>query len=352
MAQIMTPPADTFRLGTFSVAGCRPFAGLVLGECVIALRALQGALPGVATDFPPCDTMEALLRDWSRNFELLQQVVQTLSSGAAPELLRLFVPVSQLTVHAPVPSGGTVFCTGANYKRHVIDLIIAHQDQSELQGMTAEQKRAWGMELMERRAQTGTPFIFVKPRSSVCGPCDPVVVPYDATKPDWELELAVVIGRRARRVMRDRALEYVAGYTIVNDITLREKVFRRRDDSPELGMDFVVSKGAPSFLPTGPYLVPAAFVRDPQQLHVTLKLNGKVMQDENTSDMIFGVARLIEYISATVELQPGDLICTGSPAGNGMHYGRFIQHGDLLEGTISGLGTQRTPCVLERKRSL
>jgi 2-keto-4-pentenoate hydratase/2-oxohepta-3-ene-1,7-dioic acid hydratase in catechol pathway len=116
-------------------------------------------------------------------------------------------------------------------------------------------------------------------------------------------------------------------------------------------MDFALSKGAPSFLPLGPYLVPAAFVRDPQRLRLTLKLNGQIMQDEETSDMIFDVARLIEYISGSVELQPGDVICTGSPAGNGMHYGRFIQHGDVLEGTITGLGTQRTPCVLEPKNA-
>jgi 2,4-diketo-3-deoxy-L-fuconate hydrolase len=217
--------------------------------------------------------------------------------------------------------------------------------------MTVEQKRAWGMKLMDERAANGTPFIFIKPQSSVTGPFDPIIVPHDAKKPDWELELAVVIGRRARRVSTNQALDYIAGYTVVNDVTLREKVFRRKTDSPELGMDFAMSKGAPSFLPMGPYLVPAVFAGDPQKLRVTLKLNGKVMQDEETSDMIFSVARLIEYLSANVELRPGDVICTGSPAGNGMHYGRFIQDGDVLEGSITGpvsdLGTQRNPCVLE-----
>jgi len=187
----------------------------------------------------------------------------------------------------------------------------------------------------------------------VTGPFDSVVVPYDARKPDWELELGVVIGRRARRVSRDNALDYVAGYTVVNDITLREKVFRRKSDSPELGMDFTVSKGAPTFLPMGPYLVPAAFVGDPQKLRVMLKLNGDVMQNEETADMIFTVARLIEYVSSGVELQPGDVICTGSPAGNGMHYNRFIQEGDVLEGCITGpaieLGTQRNPCTVEKQ---
>jgi 2-keto-4-pentenoate hydratase/2-oxohepta-3-ene-1,7-dioic acid hydratase in catechol pathway len=324
-----------FKLGTFSPADGAPFVGAVLDERVMPLHELEGALAA-------CGTMLELRADWQRSFEVLCRAVE------APQAQRNARPLSELRVHAPVPKPGTIYCSGANYKKHVVDLIVAHQDQSETHGMTLEQKRAWGMKLMDERAANGTPFIFIKPQSAVTGPFDPVVVPYDAKKPDWELELAVVIGRRARRVWRDRALDYVAGYTVVNDITLREKVFRRKTDSPELGMDFTVSKGAPTFLPMGPYLVPAAFVGDPQQLRVTLKLNGQAMQDEETADMIFTVARLIEYISSGVELQPGDVICTGSPAGNGMHYNRFIRDGDVLEGTITGLGTQRNPCVLEK----
>jgi 2-keto-4-pentenoate hydratase/2-oxohepta-3-ene-1,7-dioic acid hydratase in catechol pathway len=324
-----------FKLGTFSPADGAPFVGAVLDERVMPLHELEGALAA-------CGTMLELLADWQRSFEVLCRAVE------APQAQRNARPLSELRVHAPVPKPGTIYCSGANYKKHVVDLIVAHQDQSETHGMTLEQKRAWGMKLMDERAANGTPFIFIKPQSAVTGPFDPVVVPYDAKKPDWELELGVVIGRRARRVSRDRALDYVAGYTVVNDITLREKVFRRKTDSPELGMDFTVSKGAPTFLPMGPYLVPAAFVGDPQQLRVTLKLNGQAMQDEETADMIFTVARLIEYISSGVELRPGDVICTGSPAGNGMHYNRFIRDGDVLEGTITGLGTQRNPCVLEK----
>jgi 2,4-diketo-3-deoxy-L-fuconate hydrolase len=112
-------------------------------------------------------------------------------------------------------------------------------------------------------------------------------------------------------------------------------------------MDWVASKCAPTYLPMGPYLVPAAFVPDPQSLRITLELNGQTMQDESTADMIFGVARLIETLSTFCLLQPGDLICTGSPAGNGMHYGRFLRPGDIVSGTITGLGTQKNPCVAE-----
>jgi 2,4-didehydro-3-deoxy-L-rhamnonate hydrolase len=277
-----------------------------------------------------------MLEDWPDTFAALGNVVST-----ADQL----IPLDRLRVHAPLPKPGTIYCSGANYKKHVVELILAHQGSEETHGMTLEERRAWGMRLMDARAQSGTPFIFVKPQSSVTGPFDTIAVPDVSEKPDWELELAVVIGRRARRVSRDEALDYVAGYTIANDITLRGKVFRRKTDSPELGMDFVMSKGAPGFLPLGPWLVPAAFVPDPQDLRLTLKLNGQVMQDETTSDMIFTVARLIEYLSVGVELQPGDVICTGSPAGNGAHYGRFIQEGDELEASITGLGFQRNRCI-------
>jgi 2,4-didehydro-3-deoxy-L-rhamnonate hydrolase len=335
-----TGAAQPFHLGTFSPAGCRPFAGLVMDERVIAIEAIF-----------PCATLLDVLDDWQSRFAMLREVASVLAASPSSQLGRQLRPLGELTVHAPIVNPRTVYCSGANYKKHVVDLIVAHQEQAELQGMSLEQKRAWGMKLMDERAANGTPFIFIKPQSAVTGPFDPIIVPKDAKKPDWELELGVVIGRRARRVSRDRALDYVAGYIVVNDITLREKVFRRKSDSPELGMDFTLSKGAPTFLPMGPLLAPAAFVGDPQQLRVTLKLNGKVMQDESTSDMIFTVAHLIEYLSGGVELQPGDVICTGSPAGNGMHYGRFIQEGDVLEGSITGahlgLGTQRNPCRLE-----
>jgi 2-keto-4-pentenoate hydratase/2-oxohepta-3-ene-1,7-dioic acid hydratase in catechol pathway len=155
------------------------------------------------------------------------------------------------------------------------------------------------------------------------------------------------MGRRAHRVTRQEALEYVAGYTIANDLTNRDKLARKLGDMRELGMDWVASKCSATYLPLGPYLVPASQVDDPQSLQITLKLNGEVKQDDNTSDMIFGVARLIEDLSHKVTLLPGDIICTGSPSGNGVHYNRFLRPGDIVESSITGLGTQRNPCIAE-----
>ena len=344
----------SFALGTFSAGGAdasrarASFAGVVLGDRVVALTALAPELQerGVAPE--ACTSLLSLLDDWPRTFPALQHTVHKLQEGGLAVRANDLVPLEQLRVHAPIPKPGTIYCSGANYKKHVAELIVAHASDERTKAMSLEEKRGWAMSLMDRRAESGTPFVFVKPQSTVTGPFDTVAVPEVSQKPDWELELAVIIGRHARRVTRAAALDYVAGYTIANDITLREKVFRKKTDSPELGMDFVISKGAPGFLPLGPYLVPAAFVPDPQKLRLTLKLNDQVMQDEDTADMIFGVARLIEYISAGVELQPGEVICTSSPAGNGAHKRRCIQEGDVLEGSITGLGVQRNPCVLDR----
>ncbi len=171
------------------------------------------------------------------------------------------------------------------------------------------------------------------------------MLPRDSEQHDWELELAAVIGRPARRVTRDEALDAIAGYTICNDVTTRDALIRT--DARGLGLDWLAGKCAPTFLPTGPLLVPAAHAGDPMALQITLKVNGRTMQDESTADMLFDVAALIAHISEVAELRPGDLVLTGSPAGNGAHHGVFLQPGDVMEGAITGLGVQRNRCVAE-----
>jgi 2-keto-4-pentenoate hydratase/2-oxohepta-3-ene-1,7-dioic acid hydratase in catechol pathway len=188
--------------------------------------------------------------------------------------------------------------------------------------------------------------VFIGLPSAITGPYDDVTLPTWAEKPDWELELAAVIGRPAYRVSVEEALECVAGYTIANDLTDRATVFRR--DMPQIGTDWLRSKNAPGFTPLGPWIVPAESVGDTGDLQLTLKLNGEVMQDESTKDMIFDVARMVAYASQSARLLPGDLVLTGSPSGNGMHWGRLLRDGDVMESTITGLGTQRTRCVAEQ----
>lgn len=344
------PATRAFRLGTFSAAGSAPFAGLELDGKALGLNAAAGFLQSQGLSLRGADSILSLLQHWADNFPVLQRLADALGPGGDARLQSQAVPVSGLRLHPPVDVPRNIYCSGANYKKHVVDIIVA-QAMVETQNMTPAQRHAFGTRKMDERIANGTPYFFCKPQSAIVGPFDPVVIPADIETADWELELGVIIGRRARRVSRERALDYVAGYTVINDITSRELVNRREGDVREMGMNWVLSKGSPTFLPIGPYLVPAAFVGDPQQLRLTLRLNGEAMQDERTDDMIFGVARLIENLSSACELLPGDLICTGSPAGNGVHYKRFLKPGDVLEGEITaagiGFGIQRNPCVAE-----
>ncbi len=332
-----------FSLGTFSVAGCSPFAGIVIGDRVMAVTALQPFCQEPDRLLLTPETVFGLLQAWDRNFPVLLAAIDEMqhANEQSVESVRL----DSVKTHAPVLYPRQIFCAGANYRQHVIDLAVA-QGHGADDTLSLAERRASAERIMDERIASGSPYAFTKIPSAITGPYDPIVLPADTTQADWELELGVIIGRAARHVSRTEALSYVAGYTIVNDLTSRDKVYRA--DMKAIGTDWLASKSPPGFLPMGPYLVPSAFVVDPQQLHLTLKLNGQVMQDEGTDDMIFGVARLIEYISHHVQLWPGDLICTGSPRGNGMHYNRFLRPGDVLEGTISGLGTQRNTCIAEK----
>jgi 2-keto-4-pentenoate hydratase/2-oxohepta-3-ene-1,7-dioic acid hydratase in catechol pathway len=240
-----------------------------------------------------------------------------------------------------------VFCTGANYKKHVVGLVMGDPTMrtAEHENLSPEELRQRTEAMMDQRAKA-LPFVFLKLPSCVVGPRDEVILPKNVEKPDWELELGVVIGKRAHRVTAAEAMDYVAGFAVVNDVTAREHVFRR--DGSAIGADWLSGKCFPTFLPFGPMIVPKEQAGDPYDLMITLKVNGKTYQDENTSDMMASIERQIEYLSNRVVLEPGDLICTGSPYGNGSAFGVFLKPGDVMEGTITGLGTQRNRCVAEK----
>ncbi|MGW5665314.1 fumarylacetoacetate hydrolase family protein [Streptomyces sp. NPDC003758] len=321
----LAQPVGLFALGTLSAPDGKRFPGLVVRDRVLDLSQ--------ALAWEPADVRSVLER-WEETLPVLH----TLAGEAALEWQRL----DSLRVHAPVEPR-QIFQSGANYRQHVIDLEVAHRSPDDPR--TVEEARAEIAAVMDRRAAEDLPYVFIGLPSAITGPYDDVVLPAWAEQPDWELELAAVIARPAHRVSVDDALEYVAGYTIANDLTDRATVFRR--DMKAIGTDWLRSKNAPGFTPLGPWIVPAESITDPGDLRVTLKLNGKTMQDESTKDMLFGIARLVSYISQTARLLPGDLVLTGSPAGNGIHWGRLLRDGDVMEGSITGLGVQRTRCVAE-----
>lgn len=334
--------SSPFALGTFSVAGSPPFPGLVMAERVIGLYGLVPLCKQLGGDLRVAGTLLSLLDEWQSNEPALRLLASHLADRAGA-FDAMSVPVSALKVHAPLEQPRQIFCSGANYRKHVIDLIVDQARDPETRTMNREERLAYGVRLMDERSAKGTPYIFSKAWSSITGPFDPIPLPVNVEQPDWELELVVVIGKPAFHVTRAAAYDYVAGYTICNDITNRELVHRQ--DLKALGSDWVMGKCMPGYLPMGPYLVPAAFVPQPQDVRITLKLNGEVKQDESTADMIFDIPRLIEYLTSRVRLWPGDLLLTGSPSGNGSHTNRFLRVGDVLEGSIAGLGTQRNLCV-------
>ena len=200
---------------------------------------------------------------------------------------------------------------------------------------------AVGLNYSDHAAEAGMPvpsepILFMKTTTSIIGPNDPVVLPKDAHKGDWEVELGIVIGSTARYVPEDRALDYVAGYSVVNDVSERSFQLER-------GSQWDRGKGCDTFGPIGPYLVTTDEVPNPQALDMWLDLNGQRMQTGNTRTMIFGAAFLVSYISRFMTLLPGDIIATGTPPGVGL--GKkppvFLKAGDVMTLGLKGLGEQR-----------
>jgi 2-keto-4-pentenoate hydratase/2-oxohepta-3-ene-1,7-dioic acid hydratase in catechol pathway len=215
------------------------------------------------------------------------------------------VALEEARLTAPVPRPGKLICIGANYRDHAAES---------------------GMAIPE------TPIIFSKFATAVVGPEDAVVIPPSCTQPDYEAELAVVIGRRAKSVPKNKAYEHVFGYCAFNDVSARD--FQFSDKQWQRG------KSCDTFAPIGPFVATRDEIKDPHTLAIKLRLNGEVMQSSRTDQLIFGVPELIEFLSASITLEPGDVIATGTPAGCG--FARkpplYLKPGDRMEVEVEGLG--------------
>lgn len=202
-----------------------------------------------------------------------------------------------------------------------------------------------GLNFSDHAEETGAtppdePIIFFKASSAICGPDDNLVIPRKSRKTDWEVELGVVVGKRASYVSEEDALDHVAGYVLHNDYSEREFQIER-------GGQWVKGKSCDSFAPIGPYVATPDELGDVNNLRMWLKVNGETMQDGNTSNLIFKIPKLISYLSEFMTLLPGDFISTGTPAGVGlgMNPARFLNAGDAIELGIDGLGEQRQEAV-------
>lgn len=254
----------------------------------------------------------------------LSYVVSDLEGAALePESLRRIETIARSrelpVIQEPVRLGSCVgrsskiICVGLNYHEHI---------------------REVGAEV------PAEPVLFMKATTALCGPFDDVIIPPGAEAVDWEVELGVVIGSRATRIAPERALEHVAGYCVVNDLSERDWQLRGTGQ-------WVKGKSADTFAPIGPWLVTADEAGDPQKLGMRLSVNGESQQASNTQDMVFGVQHIVSYISRFMTLLPGDLICTGTPPGVGMGKKppRYLVAGDVVELEIDRLGIQRQRCI-------
>jgi 2-keto-4-pentenoate hydratase/2-oxohepta-3-ene-1,7-dioic acid hydratase in catechol pathway len=231
-------------------------------------------------------------------------------------------PLADVRLLAPLIRPPKLLALAANYQDHITESGGARVDKTGL-----------------------APKLFLKPSSAIIGPDQPVVLPEVSQTVDWELELAVVVGRRARNVPVEQALGAVAGYTIVNDVSARTVDYggARSDYAWRDYFDWLMGKWLDGFAPLGPYLLTADEVPDPQNLDLRLTVDGTQRQCANTRDMIFSVAEIIAFASRLMTLEPGDIIATGTPSGVGDATGTYLRAGNVMEATITGLGTLRTP---------
>jgi 2-keto-4-pentenoate hydratase/2-oxohepta-3-ene-1,7-dioic acid hydratase in catechol pathway len=190
------------------------------------------------------------------------------------------------------------------------------------------------------------PYFFSKFQNAIIGPEDPIIIPRISAKVDWEVELAVVIGKRGKYIPKNEARKYIGGYTISNDISFRDLQFPPGwPDKPNpLGQNWIKGKALDNSLPMGPWLVTPDEINDPYNLEISLSVNGNVMQKSNTSEMIFNAEEMIEYLSSGITLEPGDVISTGTPLGvAAFTRAPYLKDGDVVEASISGIGTLRNP---------
>jgi 2-keto-4-pentenoate hydratase/2-oxohepta-3-ene-1,7-dioic acid hydratase in catechol pathway len=264
-----------------------------------------------------------VLEDWSRARRLLAQAAKRLEGGRGRGRAK-GIPLKRVKLLAPVLYPGNIYCAGANYTDHMAEMARA---QGQAPGPNMK-------ELGEK------PWHFVKSsRSAVVGPGARVKLPVYSQMVDWEVELAAVIGRPARDVTVEKALDYVAGYTIADDLSARDVM--RRDKNPATSpfhYDWLSQKCFDGACPLGPWIVPASDIPYPQNLALKLWVNDKVMQDSHTGKMIFSTAEQIAMLSSRVTLYPGDLILTGTPAGVGMPRRTFLKAGDTVKLWIEGIG--------------
>jgi 2-keto-4-pentenoate hydratase/2-oxohepta-3-ene-1,7-dioic acid hydratase in catechol pathway len=260
-----------------------------------------------------------------------RSIIDILQQDAAARIKELIaksdiaIPPQDVKLLAPIPRPGKLLALAGNYGEHIKEASI---------------KRGFNLGLSDAKKQTTVPRPFLKPATTIIGPDDGIPWPAYSEQIDYELELAIVIGKHAKCVDAKEAIDYVAGYTIANDVSARSVTFKNgRAERPwDDFYDWLAGKWADGFCPTGPYLVTADEIPDVQNLNMELKVNGQIRQKASTNQMIYPVADIVSFLSFIMTLEPGDMILTGTPSGVAVATGNFLKAGDKIECRIENLG--------------
>jgi len=312
------------KFATYRIGGVRRVGVLVNG----GLLDLAGAYRLVYGSEPPRFLLElkSLIEYGSRGLELAKLVVsealREMESGSelAHALKKeVLHDSSEVVFEPPIHNPGKVLCMAVNYWSH------ARETSTE---------------------PPEVPYLFVKLSSTLVGHRATVVFPRGTQRADYEVELAVVIGRRGKYVSRDKAMDYVFGYTILNDLSIRERQ-APLPKSPRLGLRWLPGKNFDTSTPLGPFVVTSDEVPDPHNLRLGTRVNGEVRQDFTTSDMVFKIPEIVEAVTDGLTLEPGDIIATGTPSGVGLGTGKYLKHGDVVEAWIEGIGILTNYVVFE-----
>jgi 2-keto-4-pentenoate hydratase/2-oxohepta-3-ene-1,7-dioic acid hydratase in catechol pathway len=287
-----------------------PRAGIVVGDDVYDAAKITGKAAYA--------TVAGILADWTKADRALRN-----AAGGAASIRGKKQPLAKTKLLAPLPFPSTIFCAGANYQDHAA-AMARKQNMPE----PADPHEA-GLK----------PWHFIKAARTVTDPGATVKAAHYSKQLDWEIELAAVIGRPAKDVPLDKALSYVAGYTVANDLSARDRGRRPGiEDTSFFKMDWSKHKSFDGSCPLGPWITPASEIADPQNLKMKLWVNDALKQDSNSSKMLFSLAEQIEQLSINMTLHPGDLILTGTPAGTGAESGEFLKSGDVVKVWIEGIG--------------
>ena len=298
-----------YKLATYKTSE-GPRAGLVIGDEVFDAARLTGK--------PAYASVIGILADWKAAEGALKKAAAAAGKSRAKRQ-----PLSKTKFLAPVQYPSAIYCAGANYSDHAAEMA-AREGRPAPPDPHTQGLKAWH---------------FLKASRAVTDPGAPVKISGYANQMDWEIELAAVIGRVATDVPADKALSYVAGYTIANDLSARDRGRRASvPDASPFKWDWTKHKTFNGSCPLGPWIVPASDIGDPQKLGLKLWVNGVLKQDSNSSDMIYTLAEQIEQLSAGMTLYPGDLILTGTPAGVGAGRGEFLKAGDVVKLWIENIG--------------